>query len=120
MADGHGPPRPLKALIGTAIAVAGLAVAGPASAALQPQPVIDLFTDNRVEDVTVATGPRGDAVVGWVGQNDPPATVLAAFRAGDGPFAPVEFLSTTSNGEDPRFVFEPDGTVLAVWSHATS
>jgi len=120
MADGHGPPRPLKVLIGAAIAVAGLAAAGPASAALQPLPVIDLFTDDRVENVTVAAGPRGDAVVGWTGQNNPPATVLAAFRAGDGPFSPVEFLSTTANGEDPRFVFEPDGTVLAVWSHATT
>jgi hypothetical protein len=29
-------------------------------------------------------------------------------------------LTTKANGERPGFVFQPDGTVLAVWSHATS
>ena len=98
------------------------ALAGPstAAAALRPLPVVDLFTDDRIEDVTVAASPLGDAVVGWTGQNNPPATVLAAFRLGDGPFSPVEFLSTAANGERPGFVFQPDGTVLAVWSHATN
>ena len=108
-----------RTLLGAAILVAALAGSGTAAAALQPLPVVDLFSDDRVEDVTVAAGPLGDAVVGWTGQNNPPATVLAAFRPGDGPFAPVEFLSTEANGEDPDFVFQPDGTVLAVWSHAT-
>ena len=103
-----------------AAAICLTALAGTAAAALQPLPVVDLFTDDRVEDVTVAASPLGDGVVGWTGQNNPPATVLAAFRPGDGPFSPVEFLSTTANGERPGFVFQPDGTVLAVWSHATN
>jgi hypothetical protein len=107
-------------LAAAAVWLAALAGPGTAGAALQPLPVVDLFTDDRVEDVSVAVSSLGDGVVGWTGQNNPPATVLAAFRPGDGPFSPVEFLSTAANGEDPNFVFQPDGTVLAVWSHATN
>jgi hypothetical protein len=104
---------------GVLATVVALAAAAPAAAALQPRPVVDLFTDDMVNGVSVAASRQGDAVVGWTGQNNPPATVLAAFRPGDGPFAPVEFLTTDGNGENPDFVFQPDGTVLAVWSHAT-
>jgi hypothetical protein len=118
MTTGHSRARIL--LAAAAVSLAALAGPAVAAAALKPLPVVDLFTDDRVEDVTAAASPLGDAVVGWTGQNNPPATVLAAFRPGDGPFSPVEFLSTTANGERPGFVFQPDGTVLAVWSHATS
>ncbi len=110
--------RIMRRLAISALIAAGLVAAGPAAAAFRPLPVIDLVTDDRVEDVAAEASRQGDAVVGWTG-NDSPATVLAAFRPGDGPFAPVEFLTTKPNGENPDFVFEPDGAVLAVWSHAT-
>ncbi len=115
------PPGPhaLRRLALAGLAAAGLACAGPAAGAFQPLPVVNLFTDDLVNGVQVAASRQGDAVVGWTGQNNPPATVLAAFRPGDGPFAPVEFLTTTPNGINPDFVFEPDGAVLAVWTHAT-
>jgi hypothetical protein len=111
-------PRALRRLALAGLAAAALACAGPAAAAFQPRPVVDLFTGELVNGVQVAASPQGDAVVGWTGQNNQP-TVLAAFRPGDGPFAPVEILSTKANGFNPDFAFEPDGTVLALWSHAT-
>lgn len=115
-------PRRARRLLApaVAVAVAALAAAGPAQGAFAPRPVVDLFTDDLVAGVQVAASRQGDAVVGWSGQNNPPATVLAAVRPGDGPFGPVEFLTTKPNGENPDFAFEPDGSVLAVWSHATS
>jgi hypothetical protein len=112
--------RDRRAIVGTAaVLLAGLATPVAASAALRPLPVTDLFTSDRVEDVTVAVSPAGDAVVGWTGQNNSP-TVLAAYRAGGDAFGPAQTLTTQANGEDPHFVFQPDGTVLAVWSHATT
>jgi hypothetical protein len=112
--------RPLRGLpLTVGLAIASLVV-GPVAAALTPLPVVDLFTDDLVLGVNVVAGPEGDVVVGWTGQNNLPATVLAAFRPAGGSFAPVEFLTTVGNGESPRFVFEPGGNVLAVWSHATT
>jgi hypothetical protein len=113
---GGSPGWSWVAALSTAVA---LAAAGPAAGAFQPRPVVDLFTDDRVNDPSVAVSRQGDAAVAWSSQNNPPATVLAAVRPGDGPFAPVEPLTTVPNGEDPDVVFEPDGAALAVWSHAT-
>jgi hypothetical protein len=111
-------PRALRRLALLGLAAAGLVCAGPAAGAFQPLPVVDLFTGELVLNVQVEASRQGDAVVGWTGQNNQP-TVLAAFRPGDGPFAPVEVLTTKANGSNPDVVFEPDGTALTVWGHAT-
>jgi hypothetical protein len=110
--------RLLRRLAVAALALAGLACAGPAAAAFTPKPAVDLFSGDLVLGVQVAASRQGDAVVGWTGQNNQP-TVFAAFRPGKGPFAPLEILSSKANGSNPDVVFEPDGTALTLWGHAT-
>jgi hypothetical protein len=115
-----GGARAVRGAVAAAAGATLLACAGPAAGAFEARPVVDLFTDSRVEGVRVAASPLGDAVVGWAGPNGGPASVSAAFRSGDGPFGPVEPLTQTGNGEAPGFAFLPGGSVLAIWSHATT
>lgn len=110
--------RPLRRAAPAALALLALAGAPALGAYASRQPV-DLYTAERVSDLSVTVSPDDDAVIGWTGQNNGP-TVLAAVRQGATPLGPVATLSTVPNGEQPSFLFEPSGDLLAVWAHATT
>lgn len=102
-----------------AAAAALLATAGAASAALTPVPATEVLRTDRISDLTGATSPSGEVTLLFADQNNGP-TVRAVTRSATGAFGPIANLSFTPNGEGPKAAYLPDGSLFALWSHATS
>lgn len=70
-------------------------------------------------DVDVAIGPAGEAVVIWTGyQNTSDYIIRAATRSPDGQWSlPVELSEAGNNAWEPEVAIDPAGNIVAAWYH---